>query len=163
MFGSEGDGFDPGHNAMIFAPGNALRAGPKSGGAPRLPQSIKAVAGSHPSRKIRRGNAHEAREQAQPKAEDGLDPHGRPVSSNEYRTGGGRCTSLSEQHSDQRRSSVIARWTIRTRLHAELKRSSSGKVSDRQIGRDLHLLQRGRWKKLTPWRLPFPRTGDPIL
>jgi hypothetical protein len=140
-FGS-GDGrFDPGYDAMIFAPGNE----------PELPLSQeerrayrKALKNllAHASRKRSAGNRHETWEYVQSKAESGLDQYGRPV----LQTNNGPqvvyvgASAKNVLTIDAPPQFIQALLTAR--LQSELQRSSPGKVSDRQIGRDLQLLQR---------------------
>jgi hypothetical protein len=140
-FGS-GDGrFDPGYDAMILSPGNKPEM-------PLTPEERRAYRKAlkhllvHASLERSAGNGHEAWEQVQSKAEHGLDQHSRPVLQTNIaprvvNAGVSTKSVLTIDAPPQLIQALLA-----ARLQSELQRSSPGKVSDRQIGRDLQLLQR---------------------
>jgi hypothetical protein len=77
-FGSGGGRFDPGYNAMIFAPRNEpelpLSREERRAYRKRLERFV-----AHASREKSAGNGHEAWEHVQSKAEHRIDQYGRPV------------------------------------------------------------------------------------
>jgi hypothetical protein len=140
-FGSGGGRFNPSYDAMIFAPGNE----------PELPLSreerraynkalerVLADAGLERSA----GSDHKAWEHVQSKAEYGLDQHGRPVLQTNI---GPQIVNLGIAAKNVLTIDAPPKFVqalLTARLQSELRRSSTGKVSDRQIVRDLQLLQR---------------------
>lgn len=139
-FGSGGSRLDPGYNAMILAPGNE----------PELPLSReerrayrKALNRLLANAALERSaaNGHEAWEHVQSKAEYGLDRHGRPVLHTNIgpqvvNVGASAKNVLTIDAPPQ-----LIQALLTARLQSELQESNPGKVSDRQIGRDLQLLQ----------------------
>jgi hypothetical protein len=140
-FGSGGGRFDPGYNAMIFAPGNK----------PELPlsreerrayrEALKQLLARTSLERLAR-NGHKGWEHVQSKAEPGLDQHGRPIlqanlGPDAVNVGDSAKNVLTIDSPPQLIQALLA-----ARLQSELQRSSPGKVSNRQVGRDLQLLQR---------------------
>jgi hypothetical protein len=141
FFASGGGRFNPGHGAMIFVPRNE----------PELPlsreerrayrQALKHLL-AHATLERSPGNGHESWEYVQSKAESGLDRYGRPVLQTNIGpqvvyVGASEKSVLTIDAPPQFIEALLI-----ARLQSELQRSSTGKVSDRQIGRDLQLLQR---------------------
>jgi len=142
VYFASGDGrFDPGYNAVIFAPGNNLElplSRQERGAYRKALEHLLAHAGRERSV----GNDHEAWEHVQSKAEPGLDQHGRPVLQTNIgphmvNVGASAKNVLTIDTPPQ-----LIQALLTARLQSELQRSSSGKVSNRQIDRDLQLLQR---------------------
>ncbi|HXM69400.1 MAG TPA: hypothetical protein VN911_21925 [Candidatus Acidoferrum sp.] len=140
-FGSGRGRIDPGYEAMILAPGNE----------PERPLSQeqrrdyrKALNHLLADASLERSdeNGYEAWKHLQSKAEDGLDRRGRPVlemniGPQVVKIGASATNVLTTDAPPQ-----FIRALLTARLQSELQRSSLGKVSGRQIGRDLQLLQR---------------------
>ena len=139
--GSGGGRFDPGYNAMIFAPGSEPEL-PLSREERRAYRKALKHLLAHASLERSAGNGHEAWEHVQSIAEHGLDQHGRPVlqaniGPQVVNVGASAKNVLTIDAPPQ-----FIQALLTARLQSELQRSSPGKVSDRQIGRDLQLLQR---------------------
>jgi hypothetical protein len=139
-FGSEGGRFDPAYNAAIFAPGNAPEL-PLSREERRAYRKALKHLLAHTSLERSAGNAHEAWEHVQSKAEDGLDQHGGPVlqmniGPEVVNVGASAKNVLTIDAPPQ-----LIQALLTARLQSEL-RSTRGKVSGCQIRHDLHLLQR---------------------
>jgi hypothetical protein len=140
FFASGGGRFNPGHGAMIFVPGNE----------PELPltreerrafrEALKrTLAQDSFSRSA--GNGHEGWEHVQSEAQYEFDQNGRPLLQTNIgvqiaNVGISAKNVLSVGSSPQLIQALLA-----ARLQSELRRNSVGKVSNRQIGRDLQLLQ----------------------
>jgi len=140
-FGSGGGRFDPSHNAMIFAPGNEPEL-PLSREERRAYRKALKRLLAHATLERSAGNGQEAWEHVQSKAEYGFDQHGRPVLQTNIgpqvvNVGASTTRVLTSDAPPQFIQALLI-----ARLQSELQRSSIGKVSDRQIVRDLQLLQR---------------------
>jgi len=140
FFASGGGRFNPGHGAMIFVPGNE----------PELPltreerrayrQALKNLL-AHATLE-RPGNGHESWAYVQSKAESGLDRYGRPVLQTNIGPQVAYVGASAKNVLTIDAPPQFIEALLTARLRSELQRSSTGKVSDRQIGRDLQLLQR---------------------
>ena len=140
FFASGGDRFNPGHGAMISVPGNE----------PELPltreerrafrEALKRTL-AQDSFARSAGNGHEGWEHVQSEAQYEFDQNGRPLLQTNIgvqvaNVGISAKNVLSVGSSPQLIQALLA-----ARLQSELRRSSVGKVSNRQIARDLQLLQ----------------------
>jgi hypothetical protein len=142
VYFASGDGrFDPGYNAVIFAPGNTPEL-PLSRQERRAYRKALKFLLAHASRERSVGNGHEAWEHVQSKAEPGLDKHGRPVLQTNIgayviNVGASAKNVLTIDTPPQ-----LVQALLTARLQSESQRNSSRKVSNRQIDRDLQLLRR---------------------
>ncbi len=140
-FGSGGGRFDPGYNAMIFAPGTEPEL-PLSREERRAYRKALKHLLAHASLERSAGNGHEAWERLQSKAEAGIDQYGRPVLQTNI---GPQVVNVGDSAQNVLTIDAPPQFIqalLTARLQSELQRNSPGKVSDRQIGRDLQLLQR---------------------
>jgi hypothetical protein len=140
-FGSGGGRFDPSHNAMIFAPGDEPEL-PLSREEQRAYRKALKRLLAHATLERAAGNGQEAWEHVQSTAEYGFDQHGGPVLQTNIgpqvvNVGASRKNVLTSDAPPQFIQALLI-----ARLQSELQRSSTGKVSDRQIVRDLQLLKR---------------------
>jgi hypothetical protein len=139
-FGSGGGRFNPSSEAMIFAPGSELEL-PLTGEERRAySKALKhllthALEGSA-------GNDHDSWALVQSKAEYRFDQHGGPVLQTNI---GPQVVNVGVSPTNVRTIDAppqLIQELLTARLQSELQRSSTGKVSGRQIGRDFQLLQR---------------------
>ena len=140
-FGSGGGRFDPGYNAMIFAPGTEPEL-PLSREERRAYRKALKHLLAHASLERSAGNGHEAWERLQSKAEAGIDQYGRPVLQTNI---GPQVVNVGDSAQNVLTIDAPPQFIqalLTARLQSELQRNCPGKVSDRQIGRDLQLLQR---------------------
>jgi hypothetical protein len=140
-FSSGGGRFDPGYNAMIFAPDGELEL-PLSREERRAYRKALEHMLAHANFETAAGNGQQAWEHVQSNAEHGLDQHGRPIlemniARQMVHVGDSAKNLLTIDTPPQLFLALLS-----ARLQAELQRSSPGKVSDREIDRDLQLLQR---------------------
>ena len=140
-FGSGGGRLDLAHNAMIFTPGNKperpLNAEERRA-YHRAFEHLLARARLEASAR----NGQESWEHVQSNAEPELDEQGRPVLQMnigpEVVNVGASAKNILTIHAP----SQFIETMLTARLQSELQKSSPGKVADRQIRRDLQLLQR---------------------
>jgi hypothetical protein len=140
-FASEGGRFDPGYDAMIFMPSSEPES-PLSQEERAAYRKALERALAQPSFERSARNGQEAWEHLQSKAEYGFDEHGRPVlqvdvGQQVVNVGASAQNVLTIDAPPQ-----LIQALLTARLHSELQSSSTGKVSDRQIRRDLQLLHR---------------------
>jgi hypothetical protein len=140
-FGSGGGRFDPGYDAMIFTPGSEpempMRREERRAYRNAL-EHLLARANLETSAR----NGQEAWEHLQSKAEHRFDQRGGPVlqinvGPQRVNVGSSARNVLTIEAPPQ-----FIQALLTARLQLELQRSSPGKVSDRQIRRDLQLLRR---------------------
>ena len=148
-FGSGGGRFNPRYGAMIFVPGSEPEL-PLSREERRAYQKAVADLLARTNLEASARESQKAWEQVKSKAQPELDPHGRPL----LRTNIGPpvvnvgISANNVLTIDAPPQFIQALLTAR--LQSELQKSSVEKVSDRQIGRDLQLLQRAMAKDFTP-------------
>jgi hypothetical protein len=140
-FASGGGRFDPGYNAMIFMPSSEPEPPLSREERAAYRKALKRALAQTSFERLA-GNGPEAWEHLQSKAEYGFDEHGRPVlqvdvGQQVVKVGASAQNVLTIDAPPQ-----LIQALLTARLQSELQRRSSGKVSDRQIGRDLQLLQR---------------------
>jgi hypothetical protein len=140
-FGSGGGRFNPSSGAMIFVPGSEPEL-PLSREERRTYQKALADLLVRANLEASAREDQEAWEQVQSKAQPELDQHGRLVLQTTIgppvlNVGISANNVLSIDAPPQ-----FIQALLTARLQSELQKSSLGKVSDRQIGRDLQLLQR---------------------
>ena len=140
-FGSGGGRFDPSHDAMILAPGNEPEL-PLSPEERRAYRTVLKHLLTQANLERPTDNGREAWEHVQSKAEYGFDQHGRPflrtnIGPQAINVGASATNVLMIEAPQQYIQALLT-----ARLQSELQKSSTGKVSDRQIVRDLQLLQR---------------------
>jgi hypothetical protein len=160
-FASGGGRFNPGHGAMIFVAGNE----------PELPltreerrayrKALKSIL-AQTSFERSAGKGNEAWKQVESKAEYEFDKNGTPVlqmtiGSQVANVGVSATTSWTIDAPRQFMQAVLT-----ARLQSELQTGSSGKVSARQIGRDLRRLQRAMEEDDTLDTSLFSRPLDPL-
>jgi hypothetical protein len=140
-FGSGGGRFNPRYGAMIFVPGSEPEL-PLSREERRAYQKAVADRLARANLETSAREGQKAWEQVQSKAQPELDPHGRPL----LRTNIGRpVVNVGISANNVLTIDAPPKFIqalLAARLQSELQKSSVGKVSDRQIGRDLQLLQR---------------------
>jgi hypothetical protein len=140
-FGSGGGRFNPRHGAMIFVPGGEAEL-PLSREERRAYQKALADLQARANLESSAGEGQVAWEHLQSKAQPELDPHGRLILQTKIgpavvNVGISANNVLTIDASPQFIQALLI-----ARLQSELQKSSLGKVSNRQIGRDLQLLHR---------------------
>ncbi|HEX4783873.1 MAG TPA: hypothetical protein VH350_05990 [Candidatus Sulfotelmatobacter sp.] len=140
FFASGGGRFNPRYSAMIFVPGNEPELPVTREESRAYRKALKRTL-AQDSFARSAGNGHEGWEHLQSKAEYEFDQHGLVLQTNFG------SESVNVGVSDKNVLAIDAppqliQALLIARLQSELQRSSTGKVSDRQIGRDLQLLKR---------------------
>jgi hypothetical protein len=137
---SGGDRFDPGRNAMIFAPGSEpeLPLGREDRRAYRK-ELEHLLARANPG--ISGGNAQKAWELVQSKAQAGFDQHGRPVLQMNVGSHAVNIGASAENVLTSGAPPQLVQALLKARLQAELHSSSPPSISGREIARDWKLLQ----------------------
>jgi hypothetical protein len=139
-FGSGGGRFNPSSEAMIFAPGSELEL-PLTGEERRAYSKALKHLLTH-TLEGSAGNDHDSWALVQSKAEYRFDQHGGPVLQTNI---GPQVVNVGVSPTNVRTIDAppqLIQELLTARLQSELQRSSTGKVSGRQIGRDFQLLQR---------------------
>jgi hypothetical protein len=160
-FGSGRGRLDPAYDAMIFTPGNE----------PELPLSAEERRAYHKafehllaraSLEASARSGQESWERVQSKAEPELDEHGRPVLQMNIGPEVVKVGASAKNILTIDAPSQFIEALLTARLQSELQKSSPGKVADRQIRRDLQLLQRAL-EEDDPLEtsLPLPLLGRP--
>jgi hypothetical protein len=140
-FGSGGGRLDPSHNATIFAPGHEAEL-PLTGEERRAYRKVLHHLLAQADIERSTVNAHENWERVQSQAEYRIDQHGKLVLQTNI---GSHVVNVGDSANDVLTIDAPPQFIqalLTARLQSELHKSSSGKVSDRQIVRDLQLLQR---------------------
>jgi hypothetical protein len=140
-FGSGGGRFNPRYGAMIFVPGSEPEL-PLSRAERRAYQKALAELLARTNLEASAREGQEAWEHLQSKAQPELDQHGRLVLQTKI---GSPVVNVGISASNVLTFDAPAQFTqalLTARLHSELQKSSLGKVSNSQIGRDLQLLER---------------------
>lgn len=155
-FGSGGGRFDPRSDAMILMPGSEpeLPLSREERRAYRKALKLLLTNAGPESPERSSANGFESWERVQSMAEYGFDQHGRPV----LQTNIGP-QSVTVGDSEKNVLTIdsppqFIRALLTARLQSELQRSSSGKVSDLQVARDLQLLRRAM-EEDDPMETPF--------
>jgi hypothetical protein len=164
FFASGGGRFNPGHGAMIFAPSNEPELPVTREESRAYRKALKRTL-AQDSFARSAGNGHKGWEHLQSKAAYEFDQHGLVLQTNFG------SESVNVGVSDKNVLAIDAppqliQALLIARLESELQRSSTGKVSDRQIGRDLQLLKRAMEEDdplETSLFLAAPWTGSPSL
>jgi hypothetical protein len=140
-FGSGGGRFNPRYGAMIFIPGSEPEL-PLSRAERRAYQKALTDLLARTNLEASAREGQEAWEQLQSKAQPELDQHGRLVLQTKI---GSPVVNIGISANNVLSFDAPAQFTqalLAARLHSELQKSSLGKVSNSQIGRDLRLLER---------------------
>ena len=139
--GSGGGRFSPGQDAMIFTPGAPPESPLTSKERRAYRKALKnLMARTHFDKSTREQN--ESWEQIQSKAEYSFDQNDRPllelnITPRKVIVGASQTNVLTANY-----PSKFIQALLTARLQSELGKRSAGKVSDRQIARDLQMLQR---------------------
>jgi hypothetical protein len=140
-FGSGGGRFNPRYGAMIFVPGSEPEL-PLSRPERRAYQKALADLLARTNLEASAREGQEAWEHLQSKAQPELDQHGRLVLQTKI---GSPVVNIGISANNVLSFDPPAQFTqalLTARLRSELQKSSLGKVSNSQIGRDLQLLER---------------------
>jgi hypothetical protein len=140
-FGSGGGRFNPRHDAMIFVPGGEAEL-PLSREERRAYQKALADLQARANIESSAGEGQEAWEHLQSKAQPELDPHGRLILQTKIGPAAVNVGISANNVLTIDTSPQFTQALLTARLQSELQKSSLGKVSNRQIGRDLQLLRR---------------------
>ena len=136
-FATGGGRFNPGYDAMVLAPGKE----PELPLSPEERRAYRVVLKHVLDEEMSSVNRHQAWEHVRSKAEYGVDPRGRLRLRTNVGTQVVEVGLSAEDVLSVDAPSQFVQALLAARLESELQKSSAGKVSDRQIVRDLQLLR----------------------